>query len=204
MNKHLINAFWDEVAKQSASNRWTSSDILEYERDALSSLFHKGQRVLDLGSGHGELSRSLNSSESELIAVDFVEAYAESFRACNELFLCSQVTDYRPAGLFDIVLLFGVVTYLSEAEELDIYETIRKCLKDTGVALIKNQCAVKDELNFEGFSTDLGREYCSRYPAFESQLKNLQHSFTNVNIIRYPSRFNKWENTFHVLFECTA
>lgn len=204
MNKEIIRSFWQEMAGRKESNRWTSMDILDYEKEALSAYFMPAQRVLDLGSGNGELSRALTNLNSKLVAVDFIDDYAKSFSRANEVFVCSSLLDYDPSEIFDIALLFGVVTYLSAPEEMLLYEKIKGWLAESGVALIKNQCAANNELLFEGYSPDLGRDYCSRYPAFEAQLEKLSMVFANVKPIKYPSRFNKWENTFHVLFECSG
>ena len=66
----VIRQFWKSRAKEE-TNRWTSSDTLEFEFSMLQPFCSEEQRILDLGCGAGELSRRLIGTGGVLTAVDF-------------------------------------------------------------------------------------------------------------------------------------
>ena len=106
------------------ADRWTGEEILTYELSILGNLIKPGSKILDLGSGSGELSRNLCRESDRLTAVDLGTHYAQCFKDNNHSFIVSNLLDYETEEKFDIVLLFGVVTYLMPIEENDVYSKI--------------------------------------------------------------------------------
>jgi hypothetical protein len=199
LNEDVIRSFWARRASES-SNRWTSSETLAFERRMLNSLIGNCSSILDLGCGHGELSRSLANEECELLGVDFIPDYSRSFTEPNHSFIISSVTDFTVNRTFDLVLLFGVVTYLTLGEEIKIYRTIDSALSVQGVAVIKNQCSVASEFFVNKYSDVLMAEYSARYPTVSEQCSRLQDVFPAVNVVYYPKELNVWANSLHVAF----
>jgi cyclopropane fatty-acyl-phospholipid synthase-like methyltransferase len=199
LNEEVIRNFWARKASES-SNRWTSSEILTFERRMLNSLLGKCSSILDLGCGHGELSRSLVNEHCELLGVDFIPDYSRSFTEPNHSFIKSPVTEFKVNRTFDLVLLFGVVTYLTLSEEIKVYRTIDSALSVRGAAVIKNQCSVENEFFINKYSDVLRAEYSARYPTVSEQCSRLQDVFPAVKAVHYPKELNAWTNSRHVAF----
>jgi SAM-dependent methyltransferase len=198
VDRGVVRAFWERKSRE-ASNRWTPDEMLAYELGYLRELAPRPGSVLDLGSGHGELSRPL-AGAGRLVAVDFVDAYARSFREPNHTFVAQSVAEFETTETFDVVLLFGVVTY--EPDEPPLYAKVARCLAPDGVAVVKNQCARDEEFVTTGYSQALGTEYSGRYPLAEQQRERLERCFASVEVRPYPERFNAWPNSAHVAFVC--
>ena len=201
MEKELIRSFWRSRATTGQS-RWTSNKFLEHELKVLRNLNHENKRILDLGCGFGDLSRQYCNPEGELHAVDMEPHFAKWFDKPNHIFEVCEVTEFYSAKKFDLVLLFGVVTYLTLDEEKSAYANIAKLKEDSGVVVVKNQCSVESEFIFEGFSEDLGCQYVGRYPSITEQSARLQAHFKFVEILRYPSDLRVHQTSEHVMFLC--
>jgi cyclopropane fatty-acyl-phospholipid synthase-like methyltransferase len=199
LNGEVVRQFWGKKASES-SNRWTSLEILEFEKRMLSAITNKSSSVLDLGCGHGELSRSLVNERCELLGVDFIEDYSRSFTEPNHSFIKSAVTKFSAARTFDVVLLFGVVTYLTLSEEIEVYGVIDSALSVRGTAVIKNQCSTEKEFFINAYSDILKSEYSARYPAVDEQCSRLQKMFPVVKAVHYPKELNAWTNSLHIAF----
>jgi SAM-dependent methyltransferase len=196
----IIRDFWEHKSREQR-NRWTSDEMLAYELGYLRELAPRPRSVLDLGSGHGELSRPL-AGEARLLALDFAPAYARSFSAPNHEFMAGDVGAFDTEERFDVVLLFGVVTSIDEADEPPLYAKMAGLLAPGGVAVVKNQCALGEEFVATGYSEALGADYSGRYPLAERQRARLLEAFGTVELRPYPPQFNPWENSAHVAFVC--
>jgi len=201
LNREVLRRFWANKA-QTASNRWTGDRVLEFELAMLRHLVPAGAAILDLGSGHGELSRKLCPPDGRLVAVDWEAGFSTAFTAPQHSFVTETVTDYEPSALFDVALLFGVVTSLELREEEEVYDKISRCLKSHGVAVVKNQCANADEFVVDGYSEALGTFYSGRYPSRSDQLARLTARFGAVEPLDYPADLNPWPESGHVAFLC--
>lgn len=195
-----IRAFWERRSREGRT-RWTPAAMLEYELAWLRAIVPPGRPVLDLGSGHGELSRPL-ASGSRLVAVDFAPGYGASFTEPGHEFVESSVQAFDTSERFGAVLLFGVVTALEEADELPLYRRIGGWLEDGGVAIVKNQCAVDEQFVVSGYSEELGADYSGRYPTAAEQGARLREAFATVEVRPYPPELNRWETSAHVGFAC--
>lgn len=177
--------------------------MLAFELGLLREAMPRPRSVLDLGSGHGELSRPLcNAVGARLVAVDFAPAYGRSFTGSREVFVAASVTEFATRERFALVLLFGVVTSLDEADESPLYATMARSLEQGGVAVVKNQCARDEGFVTSGYSEQLGSDYSGRYPAASDQQARLLETFASVERHDYPERFNPWPNSAHVAFVC--
>ena len=143
------------------------------ELSILGNLIKPGSKILDLGSGSGELSRNLCRESDRLTAVDLGTHYAQCFKDNNHSFIVSNLLDYETEEKFDIVLLFGVVTYLMPIEENDVYSKISNFLAPQGFAVIKNQCSDAESFIINEFSQKLEIDYSARYPSIPEQQQYL-------------------------------
>jgi SAM-dependent methyltransferase len=201
LDREVIRAFWAQKS-QEERNRWTSEAMLAHEQTLLGELAPAPRAILDLGSGHGELSRPLAGDTSDLLAVDFAPAYARSFTGPRHRFEAGGLEEFEPAEQFDLVLLFGVVTSLEASEEQRLYERMAHWLTDDGIAVVKNQCSTGDEFVVSGWSEALQADYSGRYPGVEQQAQRLRRAFATVEVLPYPEHLNTWETSTHVAFVC--
>ena len=196
-----IREFWRSRAAAQPT-RWTPGGLLSYEVAYLQAAAPAPEAILDLGSGAGELSRALCTPVTKLDAVDFTEAYRKYFVQPGQVFHLSSVLSFEPTQQYDLVLLFGVCTYLSEDEESRMLKRLPSFLNPGGLAVVKHQCSNGETINFSGWSEDLNAEYTARYPSVEGQEVRLRASFKSVRRLTYPSRFQQWPDTEHVGFVC--
>lgn len=201
LDHEIIRTFWAHKS-QEERNRWTSDAMLEHERALLAEVAPAPRSILDLGSGHGELSRPLAGEAADLVAVDFAPAYARSFTGPRHRFEAAALDAFEPEERFDLVLLFGVVTSLDVDHEERLYERMAGWLSDRGVAVVKNQCSVAEEFVKTGWSDALGTDYSGRYPSVEEQAARLRRAFATVEVLPYPPHLNTWETSAHVAFVC--
>lgn len=193
-NRNLIQRFWTERSLKGRT-RWTDSRILDFEVATISSLTNCGRpkSILDLGCGFGELSLSLLGSDDFLVAVDMGSGFATGFGSNQKAnFVHSNVTEFVPNTKFNLIVLFGVVAYLNQTDEDDIYKKLSKWLHRDGIAIIKHQCGVTEEIIIDGWSAELETNYQARYPHVASQLAGLKRYFEVVEVISYPEFANKF------------
>jgi 2-polyprenyl-3-methyl-5-hydroxy-6-metoxy-1,4-benzoquinol methylase len=203
LKKDVIRSFWRNQSRKT-SNRWTSDAVLDFETNYLSEMvseFKNTINILDLGSGAGELSKSIQKPDDFLTAVDYEENFSRFFeKHDNQIFQATELTEFESQERFDFILLFGVVTHLTQEEELKVYRVIHEHLASNGVAIIKHQVSSTDEIIINTYSNELESQYSARYPSHKEQVTELRRLFGNVEILEYPQKFNKFEDTFHAAY----
>lgn len=202
MDEVVARDFWKKKSLE-GSTRWTGEEMLDYEKERLSRLVAPGARILDLGSGTGDLSRAITPPDGSLIAVDYEPGMAKAFE--NETrfrFESGNVVDYQLGGSADLILLFGVVTCIGLKQEEYVYDNIRDTLANQGVAVVKNQCSDGEEFEIDDWSETLGARYVGRYPSLPRQRERLEERFREVQAEIYPVRFKRHPNSTHVAFFC--
>ena len=120
LNLNVIKNFW-KIQSLKSNNRWTERSFLDFEIQQIRNIFVGVQirKILDLGSGTGTLSKSLVDDACTLDAVDYQDSYRKFFVDDPRLaFFESDVGNFRSDSLYDLILFFGVTTYLDiESEE---------------------------------------------------------------------------------------
>jgi len=199
----FVQNFWRRRAATGAT-RWTMDEFFVFERQFLLSHISQGDSLLDLGSGFGELSRSICPDNGNLTAVDLMLEYSSAFEDDSRFdFVQSSVDTFNPTTTFDVVLLFGVVTHLTLEQEQRTYEVIRSALAQGGTAFIKNQCSDDSDLWVDTYSEALQCDYQARYPSIATQHGLLRETFRLVETITYPPNLKIHQNTTHILFVCS-
>lgn len=177
--------------------------MLRHELEYLFPLVPEGARILDLGSGFGELSKPLVPPTGHLVAVDAEPRMASGFAGDPRFeFVVSNVATYEPIEQFDIVLLFGVVTYLTIFEEESVYDLIRAAVTPHGLACIKHQCSDATPFEVETACGPYGERYAGRYPSIDEERERLERRFNSVEVGLYPTEMKRHPNSTHVKFLC--
>ena len=203
MDKTVIDAFWKKRSAE-GKGRWTDDALLQYELGWLASYTPPHARILDLGSGPGELSSRLLPENGKLTLVEkYPDFLKQAPTAPNIRHVCCDILLFDVPERYDLILIFGVVTHLTEDEEELIYHKALNLLSSGGTLIVKNQVSKGEEKLVSGYSTKLQQDYCGRYPGLDSQFERLQNIVRGVEIIRYPDHFNPWPDTGHAAFVCT-
>lgn len=202
MDKTVIDAFWKKRSAE-GKGRWTDDALLRYELEWLAGYATPNASILDLGSGPGELSSRLLSTTGRLT---LVEKYPDFLKlapqAPNIRHACCDILDFNDLEQYDLILLFGVITHLTEKEENLIYRKSAGLLASGGTLIVKNQVSAGEEKLVSGYSSGLQQKYCGRYPGLDQQLLRLEAVFRILEVIHYPEQFNPWPDTKHVAFVC--
>jgi len=179
--------------------------MLEFEREMLMGFIpNTPLDILDLGCGFGELSSSLiRDSQDFVMGVDFQRYSPNKYENLpNAEFVHSELQAFETERMFDVVLLFGVVTHLDLVEEIELYKKVKSLLNQGGLFLVKNQCAFDQEKVVNTFSEKLEIDYSGRYPKLEDQQLRLSRLFDVISTNQYPDDFQEHEDTKHILFTC--
>ena len=203
MDKSVIDSFWKSRSAEN-KGRWTDETLLNYELDWISGYVASNARILDLGSGPGELSSRLMPENGNLTLVEKYPDFLKSAPTGPDIrHVCCDILEFDDLESYELILLFGVVTHLTEDEEKLIYQKAARAQCSNGILIVKNQISVGDEKLVSGYSASLQHDYCGRYPGIEQQFLRLKGIFKEVEVIHYPDQFNPWPDTKHVAFICT-
>lgn len=206
LNKEKVDQFWR--SRQSISDSRLATNYRNDGRLELDTMLIKKHHLLngdllDLGCGTGTLSEKLLDVSSLIVGVD---KYPTFLKKCpnNPKFkpIESDLLSFETSLMFDTILLFGVINYLTSEEESLLYKNCKKWLKPNGVLLVKNQCGIKEDIFVDGHSTELKSEYNARYPWIHKQARTLKELFQVEIIDIYPPEINRWENTHFYAFIC--
>jgi hypothetical protein len=204
MDKTVIDQFWQQRSSQ-GTGRWTEPEMLDFEFDLLSPFVAPGCHILDLGSGPATLSLKLLGPSSTLTAVDKYPGFLDAIPADPRIRTrCCDIDEFDYPEIYDLILLFGVVTHLTHDEELDTYAKASRALSRTGVLAVKNQVSRAEEKLVDGYSESLKCHYVGRYPDILGQAARLGQIFNQVEIRSYPTHFDKWPDTTHTCFLCSG
>jgi len=204
IDNELVKEFWRKRTGLE-DNRWTPTPFLKFEIEKVQEFLIDNRKlnILDLGSGSGSLSRHLTKPNDTLTAVDFESSFERFFHQDPRYnFIHCEVDKFISSQKYDLILLFGVVTYLTAQKEDITYQNMKSMISNDGLVIVKNQCSDSDEFIFNGFSKELATNYSARYPNSLEQRDRLLKQFNEVVIVEYPSWSKKYRNSSHLMFIC--
>jgi len=192
---NIIKDFWDNRSKKD-NFLWAELSDLNYK--LVSSYVNKNSTVLDLGAGDGALTIRVADIAKEVVAVDYAPI-VKSINADNIKTIHQNVEEYQDNNSYDVILLFGVVNFLKDP--ITIYKFAKNHLNDGGVFLVKHQCGIDDDVYIE--SEIDGDKYIAQYRYWVKEIVELSSCGFDVEAIDpYPTKHNKWNNTFFKMFIC--
>lgn len=206
MNKEKIDKFWasrTKIEDPRLATNYRQDGRLSYDIKFVSKFLPQNAKILDLGAGTCTLSSTFLEQVDEIIAVDkFAEFLAKAPEHPRLKKVCDNVANFLVNKKFEIILLFGVVNFLTAKEELAVYKSCQAMLSDKGVLLVKNQCGIEKEILIDNYSEELNEHYHARYPFLADQIHSLSKFFKVDTIDVYPSTLNRWSNTHFYGFVC--
>jgi trans-aconitate methyltransferase len=208
VDKLKIDAFWTaraQIEDRRLATNFRDDGRLAFDVALVRKFLPPEARILDLGAGTCTLSQPFLSDCGQLTAVDKFGAFLDNAPQHPKLRkICADVATFSIDETFDLILLFGVVNFLSPDEERRLYRSCAAMLADGGHLIVKNQCGVHDEVLVDSYSEELRAHYHARYPAFERQRACLAEFFDVELLDIYPADLNRWENTHFYAFVCSA
>jgi len=165
-------------------------------------------RVLDLGCGTCVVPNLIVDRLGWSVhAVDYVPEFLT--HALDDPRITTEVGDvrsYRNDETYDLILLLGVINYLDVGERRDLYARCSAMLTAGGALLVKAQLGVRETVEVDTFSEQVGARYRAKYPHLDGEVALLEEAFAGVTVTDpYPASFSRFDNThFHHLVARTA
>jgi SAM-dependent methyltransferase len=175
-----------------------------YDLAAIAEHGQDARRVLDLGCGTCVIANLLVDRMGVSVhAVDYVPEFLT--HALDDPRMTTEVGDVRTyrgaASSYDLILLLGVINFLEHSERGDLYSRCAEMLAPGGVLLVKAQLGVRETVEVDTFSEQVGTRYQAKYPQLDGEVVLLDERFAEVVVTDpYPASFSRFGNThFHHL-----
>lgn len=198
--REFVKQWW---RKRASRDNFIWSGMTKLNCDLISSLVNEESKILDLGAGDCEISRFLSKRGHSVTAVDYVLEHIKGLPP-EIRGIGSDLKDFFINEFFDVILLFGVMTYVVGDEEAkDLYSRCSEMLGPGGVLLIKHQSSLtgSDKL-VDNYSKELDSRYVGVYRTIDRDVSMLRECGLDVKVTDpYPSGWNKWPDTAFKLFE---
>ena len=207
MDKGKIDSFWTartKIEDPRIATNYRDDGRLEYDIALVEKHLTQDARILDLGAGTCTLARRFLDTCEQVVAVDKFDAFFGKVPEHPKLRkIRADVSDFSIDETFNLILLFGVVNFLSSNEERRLYGSCAKMLGQGGTFIVKNQCGVREDVVVDSYSEELGAHYYANYPAVDGQRERLSEYFKVELLDIYPAELNRWENTHFYAFVCS-
>lgn len=154
--------------------------------------------LLDLASGTGILINKIYDKVKHITAVEIFEQFTKFIKKTSKIEILNQnIALFETARTFDLITMFGIVSYFNKDEIIEIYSKNLTKLKENGKLIIKNQFGVQEDVLVSGYSEELKKEYYSQYRHLDTEVQILkQVGYKNVEVFDiYPPECNRWDNT---------
>jgi 2-polyprenyl-3-methyl-5-hydroxy-6-metoxy-1,4-benzoquinol methylase len=204
MIKDFADEFWARRAQETeGSVRWTNQQMLVHDRSIVDEVLPEGGKLLDLGCGTGDLFETFLDRLEHVTAVDMVPEFIARLPQHPRIEgVVSDLLAFRSTRSYDLAVLFGVITYLSEEDEEAVYQLLRSAVRPGGTVVVKNQSSRGAELVVDRWSEAFAQRYMGRYPSVAAQRDRLATVFDQVIVREYPAPLNPWPDTVHVAYLC--
>jgi cyclopropane fatty-acyl-phospholipid synthase-like methyltransferase len=206
IDKDYIDSFWRSRAAHPdprIATHYKHDEALDHDLKFIRDFVTSDSTVLDLGCGACAI---LNVLADECQYIVGVEKASGLIRHCRRdlpsktQYVVSDILEYQPDRLFDVVIIFGVVNFITAAESVVLYARIFSMLKAGGRLIVKHACGVHEEVVVDTHSEVIGSRYNARYPKLEDEVQRLRTNYDVKVVDIYPPAINKWENTHFYAF----
>lgn len=202
-NKEEAYKFWESLAHSDNVTQETvkfgcKDNFIEYDAACILDFANIHTNMLDIGSGTGLI---VNQLVDKVNSIDCVEPFPELSKFIkkkdNVQVINKNIFDFEPEKKYDLITMFGFITYFSELEARQIYKKAFSCLYTGGGIIVKNQFGLEDDVIVSGYSEELGRNYYCAYRKVSKEISILEEiGFKNIKMIDiYPKEGNRWSNT---------
>jgi SAM-dependent methyltransferase len=202
MNHNDAIEYWRSVAKNNPNEKTAKvnphNDFTNIDADFILRYVSASSNILDIASGTGLTIKKYYKKVGHIDAIEkFPELSRFTVDAPNIKIHNEDILRYMSTKKYDVILMFGIVSYFNEAEIKIIYKKYKKNLMPNGVLLIKNQFGTSEDVLVSGYSDELKQSYHSQYRFIDKEVDMLKCiGFDVVDIVDlYPPKANRWSNT---------
>lgn len=205
LDKEKIDNFWQRRAALSdprIATHFKHDTALEFDIALVRKFLLTQAHVLDLGCGTGAIAKSIAAECAYIRAVDKVSQFLDYCSVHKNIsVLEADIASYHDEHKYDLVLIFGVMNYLTEIESKAVYRNCYDMLKPGGVLIVKHACGINEDVFIDKFSTEIDDWYHAIYRHYKTERQLLNQVFTQLEMIDiYPPELNKWPNTHYYAF----
>lgn len=201
MSNKLIHDYYAKLASRIRSpieTRNKAKDFSKFDIEFMLRHADVEKTLLDLGAGTGLLVNHLIGKFKHIRAVEKYENFSKFImRHPSVTVTCEDVLAFDTEERYDIVTAFGLLNFFSEAEAKLLLRKMFEFATPSGMAVVKHQMGVNENVLVNGFSEELGQPYYSEYRhvAREKELL-MEAGFSHVEVVDiYPTEYNRWPNT---------
>ncbi len=202
MSNKLAKEYWEKKAgdnptpttiKVNAVNDFTQTDA-----DFIMQFADSSSSILDLASGTGLTINKYYNKVKHIVAVELCKQFSDFIvKSPNVEIVNCDLTQFETVDKFDVINMFGIVSYFDEKEITKLYKKYKEYMKPNGILLIKNQFGVTEDVVVNGYSEELKTDYYSEYRHIDKEVEILKSiGYKNIRVIDiYPPEANRWSNT---------
>lgn len=201
MNEKSLK-FWEELAQKTKDpysvKLASQNDFTDIDAKFILTHCTPNSEILDLATGTGLTVNKIYKKIKHITAVEKFINYTNFIEKSENIEIVNEdIKDFTTDKKFDLITMFGIVSYFNETEIQNIYRKYKQMLKDNGKIIVKNQFGVEEDVLIEGYSKELETDYFSDYRHIEKEKTILQNlGFQNVTLTDiYPPECNRWDNT---------
>ncbi len=200
-NKEAIK-FWKEKSRNNPTEKTIKvnpvNDYTQVDADFILKYSTPKSTILDLASGTGLTINKYYDKVGHITAVEMFEQFSKFIIKSPKVDIINEdISNFSTDKHFDIINMFGIVSYFNESEIRTLYSKYKNYLNETGVLLIKNQFGVNENVIVNGFSEELKTDYFSEYRFVDLEVAILKEvGFKSVQVVDiYPPEANRWNDT---------
>ncbi len=203
---NFIRKFWQERGKidhPRIATHFREDDSIFYDFELVKRFINSETRILNLCAVTCILDKLLAPLVREIVVVDFVKDFFEKQQLpANVKKIISDINYLELKREFDIVLLFGVLNYFFDEDQLvSIYKKVNNFLSKGGICIIKHQVGIYETVFIDNFSEEIKSHYMAVYRHLELEISLIKKVFTQIEVIDvYPEYLNRWKNTHFYAF----
>ena len=115
----------------------------------------------------------------------------------NITIVSDDLLNYEQNEKFSNVSIFAVLNYFNLYEATAIYRKAWSALIDGGVLIVKHQMGIKETVEVNKISEELGTYYFSQYRALRDEIEIIRLAgFSDIKVDDiYPAEYNRFEDT---------
>jgi cyclopropane fatty-acyl-phospholipid synthase-like methyltransferase len=202
MNNSDSLKYWEIISKKSPSKLSskvnTINDHTDLDVQFILKFVNSDTEMLDLASGSGLTINRIYKYVKSITAIEKYPEFSKHISKSKKIKVINQdIKDFECDIKFDLITMFGIVSYFNEDEITDIYSKYKNNLNEKGSLIIKNQFGINNDVIISGFSDELKTEYYSQYRQLLKEIAILEKvGYKKIEFYDiYPEEYNRWRNT---------
>ncbi len=202
MDNNKALEFWKTLASSNPDEKTVKvnpiNDLTHIDANFILRYVNENTDILDLASGTGLTINRLYDKVRHIDAVELFPEFSKFIKSNPKITVINQdIVEFQTEKKYDIITMFGIVSYFNEEDIKKIYYKYFDTLKLGGKLIVKSQFGVKEDVEVSGFSQELQKDYFSLYRHLEKEVKILESvGYKNIDVVDiYPPENNRWDNT---------